>query len=139
MTSQEVRGTGGWHPSQTPKPRPVSPKTGWTAQPKRSSDENRIRFAWSVLLDQRACRRQIGGADLDKNSITMQNFFSTMATNVYKLGGDNCVEAEWRRLCKSWVAANVYKLGGGNCVEAKWRRLRGGDCVKARWRRMCTS
>ena len=65
--------------------------------------------------------------------------FSTMATNVYKLGGDNCVEAEWRRLCKSLVAANVYKLGGGNCVEAKWRRLRGGDCVKAGWRRMCTS
>ena len=40
-----------------------------------------------------------------------------MATNVYKLGGDNCVEAEWRRLCKSWVAANVFKLGETTGVE----------------------
>ena len=65
--------------------------------------------------------------------------FSTMATHVYKLSGDNCVrtewrsdscvETEWRSLCKRLVAADVYKLSGGDCVEALWK--------KAAWRRLC--
>ena len=60
------------------------------------------------MLEDRGACRQIGGADLDKNSIATQNFLNN---------DDNCVEAEWRSETE-WR---------GNCVEAKWRRRLSGD------------
>ena len=57
-----------------------------------------------------------------------------MVTNVYKLSGDNCVEAEWRS--GDCVEAKWRRLSGGNCVEAEWRRLSGGNCVEAKWKRL---